>query len=491
MKRLPCVFAICALVGAAPALGQKVDKVVRRADNRGVIVRLDSNVQGNPDVSRFQLFDLATGSPVELAGIRDVSAETCNSNPENRLCLPLADGKGPLDDTHSYLLWMDSFQTVRGTVAPQAVQLPALKGKIEAEENPVDSAKVVQFLTTSYSREFRAPATVRPQIRVNGQLVGIVEDTEPSELPACYRPGSYTFTCKLSRQLRNGDVVTFRLMDAQDTTRVVDDSFGSFTVERALPEKEADAGLRVKGSYARQNGDDKGSISLLLRQCRLSTGIQICPELRFGGLDQPLEGWIRPYADLLLTTEADGNYDLGVQFQSYLYEVPVFRMIDFRITPRRESDQKGTLSHWMYADAEARFYLRGLQAGPFLGGHYSLVPRIGYERGSTGNEPKEPRIEAADPERFKGGALLVVNWPKGALSFLPNGGSLSADWIAYSIRENPDYLDPPDEWLHYVTASATFGLAPNIGLSLTRRSGRQAPLFNHLNTFELGFTYLR
>jgi hypothetical protein len=488
MNRLARVAALALLLAPAAAAAQKVDRTVRRFDRRGVIVRLDSNVQGSVDVSRFKLFDLTTGDQVALSGSRDVSAETCNSNPDNRLCLPLASGE--LDDTHGYLLWMDAFRTTKGKVSAQSVSLGPVKGKIEKEDNPVDSAKVVQFITASYPREFRAPATVRPQIRVNGQPTAY-DATSVAELPPCYRPGGYTFTCKLFRQLKNGDVVTFRLVDARDTTRVVDDSFGSFTVARQPPEKEADAGLRLTTAYSRQNGGQKGSIELLVRQCRLATGVQICPEVRFGGLDQALEGWIRPYVNLLLSTEDDGRYDLGLQFQSYLYDVPVFRMVDFRVTPRRESDQKGTLSHWMYVDAEARFYLRGLQSGGILGGFYSLVPRVGYERGVTGTEPDAPRIEAADPERFKAGALLAVNWPKDRLTFLRSGGTLSADFTAYSVHRDPSYTRPPGRWLQNITAKAVFNVRPNAGISLTRRSGRQPPLFQHQNTFELGFTFLQ
>jgi hypothetical protein len=140
---------------------------------------------------------------------------------------------------------------------------------------------------------------------------------------------------------------------------------------------------------------------------------------------------------------------------------------------------------------EARLYVPRLQAGRLLGGFYNLIPRVGWERGSTDSEPDGARIEASDPERWKAGASFALDWAKGQVSFLPNGGTVSADWTAYSIREDPDYPNPPKGWLHYVTATATLKLAPNMGLSLIRRTGRQAPVFTHGSTFELGFTFLQ
>lgn len=483
-------LALALALAALPAVGaaQKVTSVARGADGSMVLVRFDSDLQTPPPIAAFRLLDVTGGIDVPL-GPALAAGGPCAGR-ANRLCIPLAAGAPRLENAREYALRTGEVVLVDGKAAPALLSIPPLRGKVTGERALVDSAQDKQYVFATFPRDLEDDTLVDPQIAVNGVPARILNPREKGR-PLCWRPSDFDFSCHIDRLLGHGDVVTLRLVERKAPATTVGEPFASHAVQRKPPEKEADARLRLKAAYARQDGEDKGSVSLLLRDCRLATGVRLCPEIRFGGLDQPLEGWIRPYVDLLLTTEDDGNYDLGLQLQSYLYDVPVFNMIDFRVTPRRESDQKGTLSHWMYLDAEARFYLSKLQSGEFLGGFYNLIPRVGYERGSTDAEPDEPRLEASDPERFKGGAQLALDWPKGALGFLPNGGTLSADWTAYSIRERPGFPDPPGDWLHYVTATATFKLGTNVGLSLIRRSGRQAPRFEHLNTFELGFTYLQ
>jgi hypothetical protein len=69
--------------------------------------------------------------------------------------------------------------------------------------------------------------------------------------------------------------------------------------------------------------------------------------------------------------------------------------------------------------------------------------------------------------------------------------TLEADWKAYSIRRNPaleaTVPSAPQVW----TVALTLNVAPNFGVTLSRRSGRDAPLFEHRRVMEIGATYLR
>jgi hypothetical protein len=497
MKKV--IFVLIGLCTALPVLpagaaGQKpaVTSIVRRGDSLAVIVRFNSDLQSSTRMSlgTFRLLDVTDGKLVALADSSDVSQETCPRNVENRVCIPLAAGEPKLDDTHEYVLRLPPIKLISGTLPAAPHTILPVAGKVTGERAVLDSAQNKQYVFATYTRSLLRDTVADPQIRVNGRLVRILNPRSGTQ-PLCFRPSESDFSCNIDKLVRNGDVISFRLVNRRDTTKVIDGPFSAHTAERLPAEKEADARFRLKASYSRVSGEKTGTLAALLRDCRLPTIGLVCPEVHFGGINQPLEGWIRPYVDLLLTTEENGRYDLGLQLQSYLYDVPVFNMIDLRVTPRRESDQKGTLSHWMYVDAEARLYLRGVQSGPVLGGFYNLIPRVGYERGSTDESPDDPRIEANDPERWKVGAQLVVSWPENSLNFLRKGGRLTADWTGYDIQRDPDYADPPDDWLHHFRVEATFNVARNLGISVTRRTGRQGPTFTHINTLELGFAYLQ
>lgn len=468
----------------APAAAQTVEKAARMHDNRGVILFLSTPYNGTEATTRFHLRDRETGVGIPLQGTLDTSAATCPATVANRflICLRLPDGDPALDDGHEYQLDYPAFQLTSGKVLAGSVTVPALRAVIVQTTLQNDGPDEQNFVHVYVPRDL-SQEKLTPRVQVNGANVSLV----PEDQSGCYVRNSLEFRCDLNRSLHHGHQVVVRLVRSDGSVFL---ETPPYTVRLTPPTTDAEANLRLSASFTRVNGEETGSVAFVLRSCRFWTRVELC-NLRFGGIGDPVEGSVNPYVDLQLSTEKDGRYDLGIQIQTYIREVPLTRLVDLRITPRREANQAGDLSHLMYVDAEARFYIHRLQYGPFVGGRYRLLPRAGYERGWTSDSPDEVRIERDDPERWKLGASLALEWDKGDNPLFPAGGAIRGEWDAYDIRENPAYVSLPDEWLHMFDVRGEWKVAPNVGLSLTRRTGRQRPVFRHTNSWELGFTFLQ
>lgn len=502
MKRRALLLAVllgCALAPAAAAQEnpgiRDTTAVLRRADRRAVVIRYPSELAtGNPIATgNFKLTDVTANAPVTLARMSTVDKARCPGvELGDLLCIELASGDS-LFDGHVYVLVMDSVPLATGTEPPGVKVLPAVYGKITHEVPVLQGARTLQWVIIDYSREFRSASEVIPRIQVNGDPVAIVNDSA-----RCTR-GNLDFACHIDRVLHNGDVVTAQLVDAR-TGEVVEDDIPSFTVKRKPPEDPDDASLVLDFAYTRQHGTPSGAVTGTLRSCRLSDAVAICPTWYFGGLSKSYEVTIHPYADvrLDLADNGGGYWTVGPQVQAYLYDVSPLQLMDLRLTPRREASQDGSVTNWIVADVDARLYVKPLYTG-VLGREredrpsptYRIIPRLGYEWGLTGNGQDSVRAERNNPSRGKFGVEARLNWSENALGFAPEGLTLKGDWMLYLLRSNPDFEDPIPSAPQLWSASLTLNVARNFGVTVSRRGGREPPLFSSRNVLEVGATYIR
>lgn len=483
------VLAVAAVAGAGahdPLLAQEpVNQVIRFGDGRGVIVRyteeLADSMQPVP-VKGFRLFDLERGTLVPTNQVSTMDRARCSyptDFPRDRICIELRTDAPALRADARYALRTDSVQLRSGKYAePDLLELDPVSGsvdKITAEGT---------WVVAHYNVDLGNDRSVDPRIHVNGREVPIVTD-RVGGMPLCYRRGDYAFACQLASRYFQGDKIDLDLVTRTPPLRVVDSaSIRPASVVLTAPKKREEAALYANVAYARLSGEEKGSFTL---------GVQNLAVWRRGQTSDRVRLMIGPFADVLLTTEdGKGRLTAGPQARLLLHRMLGLAMTDLRLTPRWETDDKGRLGELIYADVEAQLYLPYLSTGGLPGtGSRSLVPRLGFERGTTIHGADSLRVEADQMTRLKWGANGVISWPEDALSFAPAGLRLEGDLVVRSI----DLRDAPANQVPrrplYWSAQLAYGVSPNFAITLTRRSGRTPPLFRHQSAFEVGATFLR
>jgi len=213
------------------------------------------------------------------------------------------------------------------------------------------------------------------------------------------------------------------------------------------------------------------------------------------------DGFIRytslsPYLDLLVSTDATtkGYIDPGLQFTTlFLWDSRkhFLNTIAAFITPRAESDKKGTVMNFVPLDIVLRPGLGPLSAHAIpLGGTVQLWPDVGLEQGWTVKGRESRRAESNNPSRWKGGANLVAKWraPKNPSALCKvigcAGFDLSADWQHYKLN----HVAPtaPTSNFDYGTLSATYKFTEHAGLSFSFCNGNPPPLFVYQRVESLG-----
>lgn len=498
MSRLALAAVLCGLWAAAPVAAQihGVHGVIRRADDRGLVLLVEPRVRreadlGQPtDVTGFTLIDLGEGgriplrprSRVELAGCPFPRAEDVPA-PQDRVCLELEDG-ARLERDRSYVLVArkTGLSPAASDTLGAGIQVIGPVGG--AVEKPTGGLGDV--VVASYSLDLSG-AEVDPRILLNGEPVPIDTVLNPrvAGLPLCYVRGSGRFHCRIRRGIRNGDRVAVQLV--RRGTAEPDPALPGIepaVAEVGVPETPDEAALYVRGGFTRLNGSQEGAVEFTLREL---PGLPFTRWTRAAG---PVLLRVNPFVDVSLTTSdpAEGKLDFGGQLSMDVHKpLPLLRLVEMRVTPRRESDQDNETANWMYADAEVRLYVDPLHTGRVLKrGTYSVVPRFGYERGVTDRGGDVPRLEANDPSRWMAGVSAALTWPAGWL--LPGMVRLSTDWESHRIRLRTGGGDRMQQrWL----LQGTVEVSRNFGVSITRRKGRSAPSFVDQSTLEVGATYLR
>jgi hypothetical protein len=489
-RRTPTVALAVVLAAslAPPAQAQieGVERIIRRADRRALVLVLSEDLPAAvpATTSAFRLFDVRTGAAVPLAPTLRSTPPECPGpasagDPGNHLCLELPSGAAPLDDSVAY-----AFVAARVELAPNRVlagsqTLLPVGGAVGKPEGDVRDT-----VHAEYSLDLSTRTDVDPEVRVNGVPVSIDRDRNPrtGELPLCYRRRRFDFTCALRREVRTGDTVDVVLVRRGTHDPADLPAMKAAVASFAAPESRDESKIYASGGFSRVNGEEEGTLQFTLRDF---------PVAHFGHPAEAAETWITPYADLSLNSGDEGGHiDLGAQLTMRLRDVASwFPLLDLRITPRRESDQDNAVNNWVYADAEARLYLKRLYTGPLPSrGTYHVIPRVGYERGLTTDGDTVQRLEANDPSRITAGAEASMSWPAGWLL----GGKVvfRGDWEIQHVKLR-DGVSSGRQWPQRFSLQGVAQLTREFGLSITRRKGRLAPRFVDESTLEIGGTFMR
>lgn len=485
------ILAVAALAAAMPARPARaqiegVDHVIRRGDRRALVLVLDDDLpQGPVSAQTFALIDLRTRTLVPLATATRTAPPECPGpggagETGNHLCLELADGAPALDDAASYALVASSLTLAPGhELGPGTLHIEPVGGAVQkpGEEAP-------NIVAATYTLDLSGRSDLDTDIRIDGRSVPIDTTLNPrvEGMPLCYRRANFDIACRLGREFRNGDTVEVRLVNRGTDMPAGLPQPKPAVAKVAPPDSRDEAKIYASGGFSRVDGEEEGTLEFTLREF---------PVYHFGHAAENLEGWLTPYADLSLSTaDEGGRLDLGAQLTTRFREVaPWLPLVDLRLTPRRESDQKNEINNWIYADVEARLFLVPLYTGPLPSrGTYHVIPRVGYERGVTTEGEDVTRLEADDPSRFNAGVEATASWPAGWLT----GGKVLflADWQIDRIRVR-DATEADQRWPQRFTLQGTLQLTREFGLSITRRKGRKAPSFVDESTFEIGGTLMR
>jgi len=479
------VLPLSLAVSGSAQTNPNLERVVRRADRQGIILLFKLDVQGAEApraVGNFTLTDMTTGAAVLLKDSSVVSREACpfppeyEGSPRDRICLELK-ALGKLDDTHHYALLTGPVQLDGATVPRTLAVLDPVGGAVL----PITTA--TSRIEATYSVDLSTDTRPEPRVTINGRTVDIKAPEDTPDRPRCYNRGSFSFRCTLRWAASNGDTVRLTLVDGITGQTLPYGTIQPTVVKIEAPKRAEDTRyFDATVLLTRLNGETTGSLSAHTRDF---------PYLKAPRGRASLA--LAPHVDVLLNMKTDGSgrISLGPQAQLSLFDAPL-PLVEFRVTPRFETDDKFARQNWMYLDAEARFYIPWLYVGnlPVLGGSYNVFLRAGYERGSTGRGSGAVSVERNNPSRGTLGVTGKATWTNRVGPFA-GGIEVNTELNRLSIRRNPAFPDLPTAHPLFWSAGATFKVNPNFGISVTRRSGRQPPLFKHLSGFDVGFTVLQ
>ncbi|MBB4637496.1 hypothetical protein [Longimicrobium terrae] len=485
MKRLLILLGAALL--ANPAFGQaheQLESVVRRGDRRGVILLFKSELEtpGQPQaVNDFMLVDL-TDSRRLLLKEHSVSTPDGCAYPEgwdaplDRLCLVLQDAEPALDDKHHYALLTRPIKLQGKEVPALTVAIPPVAGAVQAISNETSNVVV------TFSRDLSGEQGIEPRITVNGGEVRIVAPSEEPGLPLCYNRGAFAFYCTVDRHIVNGEVVAADIVSKDGRQPAGIGPIIPSTAQIAAAVKKEDVrSFYLNLAFSRLNEVSNGSLTFTTKRLLLR---------RLSHIEDPVYAVLLLHADVLATSKTDGSGRLsaGPQLQLSLFEP--FSLVDMAVTPRWETDDKFTVQNTLL-DIEARLYIPRIYNGPVWGGGTrQLFPRIGYEVGHTIRGAGDTlRWEENGPSRFTYGATATVFWPETARSFFRGGVQLTGEFDLLQIQRNERSTASADQ-AHFWTVGATLKVTPQLGFTLTRRSGRLPPVFKFQNALEIGASFL-
>jgi hypothetical protein len=479
-----CLFlSASATASAAHGQAPSVDRVARFVDGRGIVVRYAEELATGRtpiDLARFRLVDLAAGEVVPIEQTSTFSQEAC-SYPEalsDRICIQLRSGAPSLDPQGRYALLTDTVRLIGSkTLPPAIVPIEPVAGAVQKL-----TREGGRRILAHYSVDLGNDTEIDPRVLVNRRPVTILTPRR-GDAPLCYRRSDYAFDCEIAHRLRPGDTVAVHLVSRTTGTVIDSTRISSAAVDVTVVTKREESQIYGNWAYSRQDGSDKGSITI---------GVQNLVATQFGATADRYQLTLGPYADLLVTTEAKkGRITFGPQARLRVRPFLGMDLADFRYTPRWDTDTDFRLGQFAYLDAEARLYLPFVHAGEFLGGPFSLVPRVGIERATTIHGPDTARVEVNSPMRLKWGANGSVFWPTDVLRAAPAGLKLEADVLFRTVDVRDAPLRQVPSTALYWTAQLSVGITPNVSLTVTRRSGRTPPLFVHQSALEFGAVFIQ
>ncbi len=492
----------CAISARAQSAGDF--RVVRRADRRALIVLLKLPLRsGDPlNVARFALLDRAGNALLPLKQLSDVTDAGCGtaSRREERVCLALADGAPSLIDSHSYVLVLDSIPVLKDgkpAFVGANVYLPVTT--VGARVQPLGKSPLDR-IEVDYDVDATNDSSASIELSIGGRRLPIPaqNNTRPGQ-SLCYNPNALAYICNFDPavNVRDGEKVTARFVDAGSgnapapavaitaVTYANKDPVGLTQKDQSL------YSLSIQGGYSKTTTTSTATLQVMVRDAPFAL-----QSTHFGD-----NGFIRytslsPYLDLLVSTDAStkGYIDPGLQFTGlFIWDsrTHFLNTIAAFITPRAESDKKGTVMNFIPLDIVIRPGLGPLSAHAIpLGGSIQLWPDIGLEQGWTVKGRSVSRPESNDPSRWKGGANLVAKWraPKNPSRLCKvigcAGFDVSADWQHYKLNDIPSSASTSN--FDYGTLSATYKFTEHAGLSFSFNNGNPPPLFVYQRVESLG-----
>jgi hypothetical protein len=480
-------------------------RVVRRADRRGLIIRLSASLAqpGVPiEAGRFVLVDRSDNSIVPLQPISDTSRTGCpraTDLAEDRICIGLAAGAPALVDGHAYALVMDSVAVAGG----QPGKPKYLAGGAALAIEPVaahvqpPAGSPIRMIEITYDVDASTDSTLGLEIAVGHRPTSISQklNKHPGR-PLCYTVGSLSFKCFIETAVHHGDSITARFVALGDRSAplpavaikpavdTVGDAVGLATKDTSL------YSISLQGGLSQTTTARTATIQALWRN------MPVAFMTSTGSVDgASYEGSLSPYLNLLWTTDAStqGYIEPGVQYSGYLTPGgnAFIQQVAAFLTPRAEADKKTTVVNFIPLDFEVKPGIRGLFAGALpLDGSYRVWPHTGVELGWTVKGTTVVRPESNDQARWKGGVALYGHWPapQSASSFCRlvgcGGFDFTADWQHYQLLDVPSAVLTRNH--DYGTISATYKFTAHTGLSLSWCNGQAPPLFSYQRVVSLG-----
>jgi hypothetical protein len=210
------------------------------------------------------------------------------------------------------------------------------------------------------------------------------------------------------------------------------------------------------------------------------------------------EGVLSPYVDALVTTDTSktGYLNIGMQYAGFLSDLGVpLEQVALYVTPRSESDQKVTVSNFMYFDGEVRPLFHGLfGAIPVADGSYEIVPHGGVELGRTVVGTRVARAESDNPSRWKAGVGATLKFPaaKGTAWYCQffgcAGVDLSGDWQHYWLN-HAGARAKSASW-NWSTITAQYRFTRHLGLAASLHNGNPPPLFSYQRLVQIGLSFV-
>jgi hypothetical protein len=471
--------------------------VVRYANRRGLIVRLlkhtlpDSLVGRPLSTKRFVLLDRDRQRIVALDAVTEVSpsascpAPSAHQASADRICIPLAASAPALDDSTAYALLLDSIpvqSTKPQRIGAQTLAVEAVAGHVKAT-----TGGGVTVVEVTYDVDLTPDTSLSMEV-LFGQRQADVECRLVPGVPPCYKRGSLSFVYDVTKTpYHAGDKISARFAPGS-SGHVPPGKISTTTI--APDTTLRDTTLFVQGGFTQTNSGRAASVQLRWQHWPIPGAIWDIPP-HYASV-------VSPYVDALWTTDTtkSGYLNLGVQYTGYLSDLgsPLEQLV-LAVTPRTESDQKVTVSNFMYLDGQVSPKFQWLFGSiPFARGSYLILPHGGIQLGRTFEGQSVARPETNDPSRWTGGVSGKVHFPaaKGTpwyCSFFGCAGvDLNVDWQHYWLNHvRPNAKGTNWNW---TTVSAQYKFTRHLGLSASLNNGNAPPLFIYQRLIQVGLAFV-
>jgi hypothetical protein len=489
----------------APAQATSSIRVVRRADRRGLIIRVSTTLadpRAPVDLRRFLLIDRMDNSVLPLRPISDTSHAGCpraTELAEDRICIALADSAAPLVDSHAYVLLMDSVAVAGGKPGKPRYLAggTALPIEVVGAQVQPPAGSPIRMIEITYDIESSADTTLGLALEIGHRpiLISPKSNKHPGR-PLCYTLGSLSFKCFIDAPVHRGDSITATFVGTGNRATPLP----PVTIKPAVDTTSDAVGLATKDtsqySISLQGGLSQTTTARTATVQALWRNMPVALMTSTGsGSGAAYEGSLSPYLNLLWTTDTatQGYIEPGVQYSGYVTMGgnAVIQQVAAFLTPRAEADKNVTVVNFIPLDFEVKPGIRGLFAGalPF-DGSYRVWPHTGVELGWTVKGTTVVRPESNDQARWKGGVGLYGHWPapqnpSSFCRFIGCGGfDFTADWQHYQLLDVPSTVLARNH--DYGTVSATYKFTAHTGLSLSWCNGQAPPLFSYQRVVSLG-----